>query len=132
MTENASKVDETFVDEQMINRKEQVDPFEDVVKQEKIEFAETNYEVTEVNITNMKQLDDMVKSMMKKSENFVPNGPKCVTKAEICIVCGKEGKSQHIKHHIEIHHLDGISIPCPHCDKIFTNRRLLSKHMRKH
>ena len=132
VTENASKARETFANKPRINKKKQVDPFQEAVKQEKIELNETNYESTQVNITNVKQLDEMVKSLMKKSENFVPNGPKSVTKANICTICGKEGKSQHIMQHIETHHLDGISIPCPHCEKIFTNRNRLSEHVRKH
>ena len=52
----------------------------------------------------------------------------------MCILCGKisSGTSsqskQTIKRHIESTHLEGISIPCPHCEKSFRSRKQLSAH----
>ena len=65
---------------------------------------------------NMEELEEKVSSMMQKSENFVTNGSQ---KADICKVCGKEGKGDVIKNHIEANHLEGVVIPCNHCEKTF-------------
>ena len=65
---------------------------------------------------NMEELEEKVRSMMQKSENFITNGSQ---KADICKVCGKEGKGDVIKNHIEANHLEGVVIPCNHCEKTF-------------
>ena len=76
---------------------------------------------------NLKELDDQVKSMMKKSRNMIQVGNKRRS-AEICKVCGKEGTTQNIKDHIEANHLDGVSLPCNHCEKTFRSRASLRMH----
>ena len=48
----------------------------------------------------------------------------------ICQVCGKEGQSMQIKDHIEANHLEGIIIPCNHCEKTFRSRNSLRCHKR--
>ena len=63
----------------------------------------------------LEELEERVKSMMGKSQNILPNGQK----ADVCRVCGKEGKSNQIKNHIEANHLEGIVIPCNLCNKTF-------------
>ena len=84
-------------------------------------------------ISNLESLDGKVKSLMEKGKNCVPNGtqangtPKQVL-AFICKVCGKEGVSNAIAKHIEANHLEGISIPCAKCGKVFTSRNSLSHH----
>ena len=84
----------------------------------------------------LQALDDKVNSMMEKSQNMIPDGkrangtPKRTT-ATICKVCGKEDKISNIRNHIEANHLEGISIPCNHCDKTFGSRSSLSTHKRK-
>ena len=45
-----------------------------------------------------------------------------------CVVCGKEDKYSNIKRHIEAKHIEGISIPCSFCERIFKSRRLLKEH----
>ena len=72
-------------------------------------------------------------SMMEKSQNMIPNGKQAngtpmQKRAFIFKVCGKEGKSHHIIEHIEANHLEGVSIPCDHCDKAFSGRASLRKH----
>ena len=73
----------------------------------------------------LQELDERVKSMMTKSLNF------CSTisgsKADICKVCGKEGKGKDIRDHIEAKHLEGLSIPCNLCEKTFRSRQSLHK-----
>ena len=41
---------------------------------------------------------------------------------KMCKVCGKEGHFTDIMRHIEANHLDGVYIPCNHCDKFFRSR----------
>ena len=88
----------------------------------------SNHENYDVNVTYLQELDEKVKSMMTKSESAGPNGPGGSTRASVCTVCGKEGKSGHIKDHIEVHHLEGVSIPCNYCEKTFRTRDALRHH----
>ena len=78
--------------------------------------------------TDLQELDERVKSMMEKSQNFVSNQNK---RADICKVCGKEGQSNGIKDHIEANHLEGIILPCSLCDKTFRSRNSLRHHNRQ-
>jgi len=88
--------------------------------------AVQNHTVTSVSISDIKELDNMVKSMMTKSTNLLPNGGGM--RAEICTVCGKEGKNTNIMSHIEANHLEGVSIPCNYCEKQFRSRNALRQH----
>ena len=72
------------------------------------------------------ELDKKVKAMMRISQNLRPNG---LQKAFVCKVCGKEGHGSTIKNHIEANHLEGVVIPCNHCDKTFRYRDHLINHM---
>ena len=74
----------------------------------------------------LEELDERVMSMMGKSENKLPNHNQ--RRADVCKVCGKEGKSDNIKDHIEANHLEGIVIPCNLCDKSFRSRNALRYH----
>ena len=66
-------------------------------------------------VGDFETLDVKVKSMMEKGNNMVQ-------------VCGKEGHPSHIKNHIERNHLEGISVPCPFCDKVFHSRNSMQVH----
>ena len=78
---------------------------------------------------DLDQLEEMVKSMMEKSENNYANG---LRKADVCKVCGKEGMGSAIKDHIEANHIEGIVIPCNLCEKTFRSRNALKIHNRSH
>ena len=83
--------------------------------------------------TNLQALDEKVRAMMEKGQKMIPNGKLAngtpiQTTSSICKVCGKEGLSKNLRFHIETHHLEGISIPCDYCDKIFSSRSCLVKH----
>ena len=78
---------------------------------------------------DLQKLDQTVKSMMETSQNMIETGNRKTT-AKICKVCGKEGHPSHIKKHIELHHLEGVSIPCNSCEKTFTSRDNLQTHVR--
>ena len=71
------------------------------------------------------QIEEMVKSMMEKSENMFHN-----QRGHICKVCGKEGKGNAIKDHIEANHIEGIVLPCNLCEKTFRSRKTLREHKR--
>ena len=90
-------------------------------------LAVQNYEVSHVNIIDTQELDAKVKSMMTKSENIFQG-----RKADICTVCGKEGLGRNIIDHIEANHLEGVSIPCNFCEKIFRSRNALRQHAKLH
>ena len=82
---------------------------------------------------DLQTLEEKVKSMMERSNNRIragtqTNGTPKQTRAAICKVCGKEGLSHHIKDHIEVYHLEGISIPCDNCEKSFSTRQNLRNH----
>ena len=78
---------------------------------------------------DFQELDEQIKSMMGKSQSTFPNGRKKM----VCNVCGKEADYRVIKDHIEANHIEGVSIPCNNCDKIFRSRSSLQMHIhRKH
>ena len=78
---------------------------------------------------DLAELEERVKSMMEKGQTVLPNGRGF---ADLCKVCGKEGRGHHIKDHIEANHLEGIIIPCDLCDKTFRSRNSFRQHMRQH
>ena len=97
----------------------------------KIIKAEDNSEVAVPSnlYVDVDQFEEIVKSMMEKSENSYANGQR---KADKCKVCGKEGMGSAIKDHIEANHIEGIVIPCNLCDKTFRSRNALRLHNRFH
>ena len=84
-------------------------------------FSSQTYNKERVLIPNflvgdVKLLDDKVKSLMETSGNLDPSER---LKAKVCKVCGKEGQIMTIRDHIEANHLEGVSLPCDHCGKLF-------------
>ena len=85
-------------------------------------------------LTDLQILDEKVKSMMEKGQKMIPNGAKDrngtpnMQTSSICKMCSKEGLSKNLRFHIETNHLEGISIPCQHCDKTFPSRNALATH----
>ena len=77
---------------------------------------------------DLDQLEEMVKSMMEKSNNMCQNSRNANQKADRCKVCGKEGKGSNIKDHIEANHIEGIFLPCNLCGKTFRSRKGLGNH----
>ena len=83
---------------------------------------------TSVSSATLEQLDETVKEMMDSSENMIQEGNR-QRRAKTCKVCGKEGSFTNIKNHIEANHLEGVSVPCNHCYKIFRSRMALRHHI---
>ena len=73
----------------------------------------------------MYELDEKLKTMMVLG-NPTPDRKT----AYICQVCGKEGQWMQIRDHIEANHLEGIIVPCNHCEKTFRSRNALRWHKR--
>ena len=84
--------------------------------------------------TDLQALDEKVKSMMEKGQKMISNGKQTANgtpmqkTSSICKVCGKEGRWNQIRDHIESNHLEGVSIPCDHCGKTLSTRLSLCKH----
>ena len=76
---------------------------------------------------DLQALNQKVNSMMEKSQNMILVGTH-KRPASICKVCGKEAYATDIRDHIEAKHLEGISLPCDHCDKTFSSRHSLRMH----
>ena len=76
---------------------------------------------------DFQELDEQIKSMMGRSRITFPNGRKNI----VCNVCGKEADYRVIKDHIEANHIEGVSIPCNNCDKIFRSRHSLKMHIHR-
>ena len=74
---------------------------------------------------DLRQLDETVKLMMETSQTLFSTWKQ---RGKICKVCGKEGHATDIMRHIEANHLEGVSVPCNHCDKLFRSRIALSMH----
>ena len=76
---------------------------------------------------DLQELDEKVKSLMEKTTKQIPNGTSHAY-VYICKVCGKEGQGIAIRDHIEGNHLEGVSLPCNVCGKVFRSRCSLRKH----
>jgi len=76
---------------------------------------------------DLQELDEQVCSLLSKGENTIIQGTNTI-KVTICNVCGKEGKLSNIKRHIEVNHLEGVSLPCNFCKKTFKSRDSLRAH----
>ena len=70
----------------------------------------------------IQELDEKIKTMFTTERK---EGQSVWT----CQVCGKKTKSNtNIRDHIEAHHIEGISLPCNFCEKIFRSRSSLRMH----
>ena len=72
------------------------------------------------------ELDEKIEFMMSRTPKTTNNGRG---KQYTCNVCGKEGQSINIKQHIEAIHIEGISIACNICHRLFKTRRVIKNHM---
>ena len=78
------------------------------------------------------QLDAQIQTLMEKSQTLIKiSSQNKIFKAHLCKVCGKEGMKNDIKKHIESKHVEGICVPCNHCEKTFRSRDSLRIHNRR-
>ena len=77
---------------------------------------------TKVFTNELQEHKERVNSMLQKCENKVSNN------IYSCKVCGKEGIKGNIENHIDVHHLENVTLPCPLCDKVCTSRPALVYH----
>merc|ERR1712204_62091 len=84
-----------------------------------------------VAVTDLQDLNARINSMIEKSENKNENpginGNSGGFK-RICRVCGKEGKRNNIRDHIEANHIAGVSHNCNICGKVFKTTNSLRNH----
>ena len=73
---------------------------------------------------DLQQLNSQSTSMMVKTSTKTSSGHPLYR----CTVCGKEGKSYNLRNHIEVNHLEGVSIPCNLCEKTFRCTKSLGNH----
>ena len=78
--------------------------------------------------TSLHELESTVKSMMTKTDRKVKSQGRGWIYS--CNVCGKEGLSMNLQHHIESNHVEGIYLPCGLCDKTYRSRSSLQNHKR--
>jgi len=71
----------------------------------------------------MEELGAQIRSMIGKGESMGRH-----QRNSACTVCGKEGDYNNIKYHIEITHIQGISLPCTVCNMTFKSRKRLRVH----
>ena len=99
-------------------------------------FAKESYPPTEnlagaiATMTNnsVYELESTVKSMMTKTDRKAEsNGRGWIYS---CNICGKEGLSMNLQHHIESNQVEGIYLPCSLCDKTYRSRSSLQNHKR--
>ena len=73
---------------------------------------------------DLHQLNSQSTSMMVKTSTKTSSGHPLYR----CMVCGKEDKSYNLRNHIEMNHLEGVSIPCSLCEKTFRCTKSLAQH----
>ena len=73
---------------------------------------------------NVRELEEKCVSMMEKTLRK-DNHSNPIYR---CVPCGKEAISHIMKSHIEVNHLEGISIPCNFCEKTFRSRSAMGKY----
>ena len=76
----------------------------------------------------IQNLDEQINTFMSKSSRKNKLGQRFY----VCNVCGKEDINGHLKVHIEVNHLEGISVPCNFCEKMFRSRSAKAKHISRY
>ena len=105
---------------------EDVETFQDIVTYQEGTRQNKSLAIIKESFSGeLQELDEKVKTMWAMSKQ------KGVT-IYTCNVCGKEAKySSNIRDHIEANHLEGVSLPCNICHKIFRSKASLRMHKHK-
>ena len=73
-------------------------------------------------VESFQELDEKIMSLMEKGDQYEKEN------IYYCNVCGQRGMKYSLKDHIEAKHLEGISLPCNICEKVFKSRVSLRMH----
>ena len=91
---------------------------------------------TSVEVTDMRLLNQQIRSMMEKGDNRVlhkrGNGKVEEEITRVCKVCGKEGRQNEIAQHIEAKHITGLTHTCDICGKKVKTKNALRLHKSTH
>ena len=98
------------------------------IKSEPFQELSNEYGKTNDFSDQLEKHKEKVNSMLERSENHISNGELYNLRAYSCKVCGKEGVKTNIKNHIEVHHMENISLGCPLCEKICSSMPALAYH----
>ena len=77
---------------------------------------------------DIQKINEQINSLMTKSSGKTIRGLPIY----VCNDCGKEGIHSQVRDHIERDHLEGISIPCNFCEKMFRTRNSKAVHVSTH
>ena len=105
-------------------------------KSEQIRSNKDNYKGPFID--KLEEVAKQVNGLIERSDKMVEIGknPKdgqiMFKRALICQLCGKEGSDNNIRNHIEVKHLEGITLPCRWCQKTFKTRKSLRRHKGSH
>ena len=73
-------------------------------------------------VKSFQEIDEKIKSLIEKGDSFEKETNY------FCKVCGQRGVKNSLKDHIEAKHLEGTSLPCNLCVKVFKSRVSLRMH----
>ena len=121
---NEETVEEKFHEENI--KSEQVQSSK-IAEFKEMRVTEVDYREAIVPVSiNQQELDDVNEKVNEYME-------KCSDGSYKCKICGKiptgknSGKTQNMRNHIETH-MEGLSFPCPICQRTFRSRNSLSSH----
>ena len=84
----------------------------------KEEVHEENSEISSLETrASFDELDKHINTMMGKAK-----------RGWNCKICGKVAKKNHLRQHIEAHHIEGWSHSCDQCEQVSRSRQALTKH----
>ena len=81
--------------------------------------------------TSLHELESTVKSMMTKTGRRFEVKGGGFKSIYSCNVCGKEGQSMNLQHHIESNHVEGISLSCGLCEKNIQVKKFIAKSQKR-
>jgi len=121
-------VDETKTQSKQKPQKEKhakINSSEMITSVEKVEETIALFDYTET--VDAQGLEEKIGSMMEPTEKRITVG-KGKRMIWVCKVCGKEGQVGNVQHHIESHHITGVTHTCNICGKTSKSRNALGMH----
>ena len=94
------------------------------IKEEIITENKLNFQLESFS-GDIMELEEKISSMMSKGKSLCTDGRK----AQMCLVCGMEGRGFNIQQHIALKHIEVVSILCKLCEKTFRSMRKIKRHI---